>query len=145
MNIEILPIVKENFLEISKDNLTGFVNFVYSDKLNGIYYNNKLLGLVRLSPTFGYLSIDIMILSKYRRLGIATYVLSKIVLDGQNFPDYEKFICLCSPKNIASNKLMQKLNWYQDTSYDDVMLNEGGEFFYVYYKENPYFQKLSHK
>ena len=55
MNIEILPIVKENFLEISKDNLTGFVNFVYSDKLNDIYYNNKLLGLVRLSPKFGYL------------------------------------------------------------------------------------------
>ena len=145
MNIEILPIVKEDFLKIPKDNLTGFVNFVYADNLNGIYYNNKLLGLVKLSPVFGYLSIDIMILPKYRHLGIATYVLSKLLLDGQNYPNYEKLICLCSPKNIASNKLMQKLKWYQDSSYDDVMLNEGGEFFNIYYQKNPYYQKLTRK
>ena len=31
MNIEILPVVKEDFLNIPKDNLIGFVNFVYSD------------------------------------------------------------------------------------------------------------------
>ena len=42
MNIEVLPVEKEDFLEIPKDNLTGFVNFVYSDSLKGIYYNNKL-------------------------------------------------------------------------------------------------------
>ena len=111
MNIEVLPVEKEDFLEIPKDNLTGFVNFVYSDKLNGIYYNNKLLGLIELSPALGYLSIDIMILPKYRHLSIATYVLNKIILNGQTFPQYEKFICLCSPKNIASNKLMQKLKY----------------------------------
>lgn len=145
MNIEVLPVEKEDFLEIPKDNLTGFVNFVYSDSLKGIYYNNKLLGLISLSPAFGYLSIDIMILPKYRHLGIATYVLSKIAIEGQNFSNYEKFICLCSPKNIASNKLMQKLKWQQDTSYDDVMLNEGGEFFYIYYHNNPYYQKLTRK
>ncbi len=142
MNIEILPIIKEDFLKIPKDNLTGFVNFVYSNNLNGIYYDNKLLGLITLSPAFGYLSIDIMILPKYRHLGIATYILSKIAIEGQNYPNYEKFICLCSPHNIASNKLMQKLKWSQDTSYDDVMLNEGGEFFYIYYQENSYYQKL---
>ena len=145
MNIEILPIIKEDFLKIPKDNLTSFVNFVYTDNLNGIYYDSRLLGLVGLSPTFNNLSIDIMILPKYRHLGIATYVLSKIILDGQNYPNYEKFICLCSPKNIASNKLMQKLKWSQDTSYDDVMLNEGGEFFYIYYHNNPFFQKLMSK
>ena len=145
MNIEVLPVVKEDFLEIPKDNLTGFVSFAYSNNLNGIYYHNKLLGLIELSPAFGYLSIDIMILPKYRHLGIATYVLSKITMEGQNIPNYERFICLCSPKNIASNKLMQKLKWQQDTSYDDVMLNEGGEFFYIYYHENPFYQKLTRK
>ena len=145
MNIEILPVKNEDFLKIPKDNLTRFVNFVYSNKLNGIYYSDKLLGLVELSPAFGYLSIDLMILPQYRNLGIATYVLSKIILVGESFPNYERFICLCSPKNIAINNLMQKLKWGQDTSYDETMLNEGGEFFYIYYHNNPYFKKLTRK
>ena len=145
MNIEIVSVLKEDYLQIPKENLNGFVNFVYSKNLNGIYYHNKLLGLVGLSPTFINLAIDIMILPQYRHLGIATYVLNKIVLAGYNFPEYARFMCLCSPKNYPINKLMQKIKWNQDTSYDDIMLNEGGEFFNIYYQDNPYFQKLKDK
>ena len=145
MNIEIVPVLKEDFLQIPKNNLKGFVNFVYSDNLNGIYYDNKLLGLVGLSPTFNNITIDIMILPQYRHLGIATYVLNKLVLDGYNFSDYARFMCLCSPQNYPINELMQKLKWNEDASYDDIMLNEGGEFFNIYYQDNPYFQKIIHK
>ena len=143
--IELMPVTKEDFLNIPQEYLNGFVNFVYSDKLEGIYHDNKLLGLVNLSPTFGYLSIDIMVLPKYRKLGIATYILNKIVINGDKFTNYERFICLCSSKNDASIKLLQKLHWAADTNFDDAMLNEGGEFFNIYYCNNPYFQKLARK
>ena len=145
MKLELLPITKEEYNKIPEENLKGFVNFSYSRNLNGIYCNNVLVGLISLSPAFGYLSIDMMILPAYRHHGIASLVLSKIIEQGKNYPEYERFICLCSPNNIASNKLMQKLHWSADTSFDDVMLNEGGEFFNIYYRDNPYYHNLTRK
>lgn len=145
MKIEILPIKKEEYLKIPKNELNGFINFSYSDKLRVIYYGDKLLGLICLSPAFGHLSVDIMVLPAYRHKGVATYVLNELIAHGDEFSNYERFICLCSPKNIASNKLMQKLKWPSDTNYDEDMLNEGGEYFYIYYHDNPYYQKLTRK
>lgn len=108
----------------------------------GIYYKDKLIGLINLSSMFDNLSITIAIKKEYRGNGFASIAVNELVENfGKDYPEIEKFIYNVSTNNISSNKAAKKLNWKETSEYDEVMLDEGGQFFNIFYKINPYFKK----
>ncbi len=133
---EELENIKDYFNEV-------FVSFTtYSKNINGIFVNNLLVGVYSVVPTFGELSIDLLIFPEYRGRGLAKIVTPMIVdVEGEKVPEISKFYFMCSLKNVNSNSVMNKLGYQKDFSFDDIMLEEGGEFFNIYYIENPHYQK----
>ena len=143
MNNFIFKVLTKEEYESIKDISANFTSFaVYDSKIKGIYLNNNLIGLYSLGLTFNeYLSLDIFIFPSFRGHHLGEFVIQDLILcEGENNPSIEKFMALVSPLNVRSNKVFQKLKWQVDSSYDEAMLNEGGEFFNIYYKENPYYE-----
>lgn len=143
-NINFKPITEEQYEYIEKDLLKDdkiFVRFTYDD-IYGIFMDDKLVGMFQLCNLWQQLSIYIAIISKYRGNNFAGIALEKIVNDfGKINPSVKYFYGQINPKNVNSNKVMEKMGWQRDYSYDDVILDEGGEYFLLYAKENPYYQK----
>ena len=135
-------LTKEEYASISEipSNFTSFS--YYNSNIRGIYLNNILIGLYSLGLTFNeYLSLDIFLISPFRGHHLAPSIIENIILyEGKNNTHIKRFIAMVSPLNERSNKVFQKLKWNVDSSYDEVMLEEGGEFFNIYYKENPYYE-----
>ena len=143
MNNFIFKALTKDEYESIKDIPANFTSFAtFNSKIRGIYLNNTLIGLYSLGLTFNeYLSLDIFIFLRFRGHHLGKFAIQDIILyEGENNPSIERFIALVSPLNERSNKVFQKLKWQVDSSYDEAMLNEGGEFFNIYYKENPYYE-----
>lgn len=146
-SITLSPITEEAFNQIydilKQDDLAKkYVFFNYEDA-HGIFYEKRLVGLFKLSSFIGNsLSISIAILNEYRGKGIAQIARMKIVeLYGKEYPDVKLFISNTIPNNKSSNKSLQNLGWQQTHEYDEIMIDEGAEFFNIYFKENPYYEK----
>ena len=143
MNNFIFKALTKDEYENIKDIPANFTSFaIFNSKIRGIYLNNTLIGLYSLGITFNeYLSLDIFIFPSFRGRHLTGYTIENIILyEGENNPSIEKFMAMVSPLNKRSNIVFQKLKWQVDSSYDEAMLNEGGEFFNIYYKENPYYE-----
>lgn len=141
-NLEITNNNKVNKQEIDYEH-HNFVNFtVYVDDMYGIIVDNKITGLLLFKNFMGGLSVDIYILPKYRNKNIA-FAASNILVEtlGKDFPKIEDFYFNIDPNNKKSMNLMKKLNWKIDYSFEELLINEGAEYFVVYTKKNPYYQK----
>lgn len=146
-SVMLSPITEEAFNSIynilEKDELVKkYVYFNY-EYTNGIFYKGNLVGLFKLNNFIdNSLSISIAILNEYRGKGIAQIARKQIVeLYGKEYPEIKLFISNVKPENKSSNKSLQNLGWKQTHEYDEMMIDEGSEFFNIYYKENPYYEK----
>lgn len=121
--------------------VSEFVQFWYP-KAQGIFYNTSPIGLFQLEPFIDEnLAISLALLQSYRRKGIATIVRNRIVLEyGKKYPNMKWFICNIVPRNVVAYKSIAFSDWVQTHIYDELMINEGADFFYIYYKENPYYK-----
>ena len=142
---KIQDIIIKEYSQNKKDNIENFVFFdYYSQDLYGIYLNNKLVGLYRLSPFMGELSIDYYVLPEFRGNNIIAASLDNFVLQmGAQRTDIKCFFVNINPQNEKSLKILKKLGWKQTYNYDDVMLEEGAEFFYIFVKDNPFYNELT--
>ena len=119
----------------------NFVNFtIFDSNILGIYINNLLVGFIKAVDFIQGKSIDIYILSKYRGRNIAfTFFQEMSDKLGFFYPDCPYFYINIHPNNKQAYQVMKKLQWEQDHSLDEIMLHEGGEFFYLYKVENKHF------
>lgn len=143
--ITLQKISKEQFnivYDLLKQEDLNYVSFYYKD-VNGILYNEKIIGLFKLKGFIdNSLSIDIAILSEYRGKGLASIASDKIVkIYGEKYPNIKRFIANTSPFNESANRSLKKSSWKQTYEYDELMINEDSEFFNIYYKENPHYEK----
>ncbi len=118
-------------------NIENYVDFTsYTKSLIGIFINNVLVGLIRLQNFIKGKSIDYYILPTYRGNNIAGIALNKLTETINSFcPDCENFYININPNNTSSLRVIEKLGWQQDYSLDEIMLEEGGEFFSIYKME----------
>ena len=134
-----------NFLEfmkiIKKDiNIKKFVNFTYTDRTLGIYYNNLLVGLIN-GITFieGNVALNIYILNDYRGKGIAQVATEKMVYEkGYLYEESKQIIANVLPSNESALKAIKSLGWKQTNEFDELMIDEGSDFYNIYTIDNPY-------
>lgn len=115
----------------------NYVNFnFYVKSLIGIFINNTLVGLIRIQDFIRGKSIDYYVLPAYRGNNIAGIALDKLTEKINVFyPDCEDFYINMNPNNTPSLRVIEKLGWQQDHSLDEMMMEEGGEFFSIYKME----------
>lgn len=142
-------IVKNRYESIEEKNTpknqdVKVINFYYKENNSfGIFYYDKLVGLITVNPFIEkMIEIRTLVLSEYRGIGIAQVAREKIVeLTGNIFNEYEKYISLVNPDNTSSNKSLQNLGWIKTDELNEMMMDEGAEWFNVYYKLNPYYNR----
>lgn len=144
--IDLYPINDEQFSKIATilnhdDNL--FVNFYNVKSTIGIFMDNQIIGLFNLNKFINNtLAIHIALLKEFRNHGIGGIVFEKILEEyGQIYSDVEFFIANTDYKNERAIHFFYKLGWHQTYRYDEQMDNEGGEFFIIFEKENPYYHR----
>ena len=59
----------------------------------------------------------------------------------KNYPEVEFFLANINYNNKIAIKVLNNLGWDKTYKYDEDMENEGGEFFIIYEKRNPYFNR----
>lgn len=130
--------ILNNDLEVSK-----YVKFSDYKNTYGIYLNDKLIGLFSLHLFINFnVTMHIALLKEYRNKGIGYYVLDGIIKKyGINYPDSEYFMIDVSYNNEKALNSFNKMNLKTTNEFDELMIDEGGEFFKLYKKENPYYVK----
>lgn len=147
-DIKLYPLQEKDFNDISislnnDPEVNKFVNFCNKKESNGVFFNNKLIGLFTLNKFInGTLAIHIALIKEYRNKKIGSKVLNKIVEEyGKNYPEVEFFLANINYNNKIAIKVLNNLGWDKTYKYDEDMENEGGEFFIIYEKRNPYFNR----
>ena len=46
-----------------------------------------------------------------------------------------------APNNIQALKSVAKTSFRQSHEFDEIMMEEGAEYFYTFFKENPYYME----
>lgn len=144
--VQFHTLTKDDFDKINKllmedKSVFQFVSFHYHALVtNGIFYNNELVGVFNLHYFFeNSISLSIAILKKYRGLGIAKTAIHKIVaIYGNKFPNVNLFIANVSQNNYDALLSFEHMGLTQTHEFDEIMLEEGSEFFSIFYEENPY-------
>ncbi len=145
-SVQFINLSEEDFDKINTrlmedKSVSQFVSFCYHALVtSGIFYDNKLVGVFNLHYFFeNSLSLSIALLKKYRGLGIAKTVFHKIVvIYGKKFPNVNLFIANVSQKNHAAIFSFEHMGLTQTHEFDEIMLEEGSEFFSIFYEKNPY-------
>lgn len=144
--ITLMPIDEKHFSEIAPTlnndtKVNKFVSFYYSKSTNGIIFNGEVIGLFTLNKFIeDNLTIHIALLEEFRNKGICGIILNKIVAEyGKSYPESEFFMANINYENKEAIRVLEKLKWPRTYRFDDIMNNEGGEFFIIYEKENPYY------
>lgn len=147
-DIKLYPLKEEDSREIidslnNDPEVNKFVKFCNSKDLNGVFFNNKLIGLFTLNKFINdTLAIHIALIKEYRNKKIGGKVLNKIVEEyGQTYPEVEFFLANMNYENKIAIKVLSNLGWSRTYKYDEDMENEGGEFFIIYEKQNPYYNR----
>lgn len=143
-DISLRPITLEEYSTIQEQILADYNNkYVrfsdYSSNLIGIYFENILVGLLRLGLYAGNIAPDIYILEKYRGNHIAEYALQHSLALGENYPQFQYFWLTINPQNQSAMSVAKKLGWTRTYGFDEAMIAEGGEFFAIFETENPYY------
>lgn len=125
-----------------KDGL-NYVHFYYTQNTYGIFYQGVPVGLFRLDRWIERnISISIAILNEYRGNGIAPIATDLIVdVFGEYYPDAKEFLANINPNNESSARAINKAGWKVTYEYNELMMEEGAEWFNVYYRNNPYYEK----
>lgn len=145
--IDLYPINEEQFSKISAilnhDDDNPFVGFYNSKSTIGIFMNNQIIGLFNLNKFIGNtLAIHIALLKEFRNHGIGGIVFEQILEEyGKTYPEIESFIANMNYQNKRAIHFFYKLGWHQAYRYDEQMDNEGGEFFIIFEKKNPYYHR----
>ena len=146
--INLYSLKKEDFKKIADKlnndpDVNKFVRFYDYETAVGIFYNNQLVGLFSLNRFINNsLAIHIAILKEFRNKGIGSKVLNKIVEDyGITYSEVEFFTVNINYKNKTAIDFVNKLGWNNTHKYDEIMDNEGSEFFIIYEKGNPYYHR----
>ena len=124
--------------------ITDFVQFSYQPlNQSGIFYNNKLIGMVYVMSFIDEtLAVSIALLKEYRGLGISQVAYEKLIdLFGEKFSDYRAFVLNIAPNNIQALKSVAKTSFRQSHEFDEIMMEEGAEYFYTFFKDNPYYME----
>lgn len=144
--VDIKSISKDIFEKINEElkhdiSVSRFVCFNYSALVtNGIFYKDKLVGLLNLSYFIdNNIAVSIALLEKYRNLGIAKVVAEKIVdYYGKVFSNSKMFIFNCLNYNYNAIQAFKKMGLRETNEFDEIMMDEGADFFNNFYKENIY-------
>lgn len=144
--VQLRPLTREEFEyihEILKNDssVEEYVHFSYHSLVtNGIFYKNKLVGVFNLSYFIeNSIALSIALLEDYRKLGIAKVTFDKITrIYGEQFPKAELFIANVSPNNTNAIEAFGNMGLNKTHQFDEMLLEEGAEFFSIFYKENPY-------
>ncbi len=140
---QILDIIKEEYQKNTINNNRNYVDFrLFSDKMVGIYLDNAIIGIIKTAPFVGQTSLEIYIFPEYRGYNYASIATQMFIEEfGYLFNDSKKFLINIDPRNEKSLKVAKKLGWRQNYDYDEVLMNEGSEYFYVFEYPNPYYTK----
>lgn len=144
--VELKPLSEFDFNKINETlmmdkSVSSYVRFNYFALItNGIFYKGNLIGLLNLHYFIqGSISISVALLKKYRGLGIISIVYDKIIETyGEQFEEISMFIVNVYPNNKMAIASFERMGLTQTHAFDEEMLNEGAEFFSIFYKENPY-------
>ena len=144
--VHLFTVTEEKFNEI-KENLeqeeSTHNSFSYNPSSNSssgcIFLGTQLVGLFTLCDFIeNTLSVSIVLYRKYRGLGIEKCAYDKIVETyGLEFPEKDAFVINVNPSNEDELAIAQSMGLEQTHEFDDVMMNEGGEFYYIYSTKNP--------
>lgn len=121
--------------------VSKYVQFSFHSLITqGIFYKSVLIGLLNLHAFISEsLSISIALLSEYRHLGISKKAIQKVIEKyGQELENIAMFIANVSPQNKNAILAFQNMDLKQTHAFDEVMIEEGAEFFLLFYAENPY-------
>ena len=137
INEEEMNNIRNYFSKYEDTKNYGLFGYIY-----GIFYEDNIIGVIGLDSLFDNLSITVLIKEEYRNYGIAGVAINKLIdIFGNEYSHIERFYYDVSPQNISSNKAIKKIEWKSTSEFDDIMLNEGGQFLNIYYKNNPYYKK----
>ena len=64
---------------------------------------------------------------------------------GEKDPNVKQFMLNVKYGNTYGMEFAKNLGWTATHEYDELMIAEGGEFFSLYKKENPYYKPLERK
>ena len=140
---KISNIIKDEFQKNTIDNPNVYVDFQsFSNKMVGIYLDNAIIGIIKTAPFVRQTSLEIYILPEYRGNNYASIATQMFIEEfGYLFNDSKKFLINIDPRNEKSLKVAKKLGWHQNYDYDEVLMDEGAEYFYVFEYPNPYYTK----
>lgn len=148
MNINLEKIDDFQFKKISDIlnndiNVKKFVTFSNNTNTYGIYLNKNLIGLFSLHLFIeSNIVIHIALLEEYRNKGIGCMVINEIIKKyGIYYPYSEYFMINISYNNEKALYSFSKTDWINTNEYDELMIEEGGEIFKIYKKENPHYKK----
>lgn len=144
MNNIILYPIEYKSLKIIIDNINKenkFVHFSSNDDINGIYVDNQLVGIFTLNDFIdNTIAIHFTIFKEFRNRKYGRNVLNEIVMQyGENYSDNKYFVVNIDIENQKMINLLNKTDWIKTYEYDDLMEEEGAEFFIIYKKKNPYY------
>lgn len=140
--VYLFPIAEEKFNEI-KENLeqeeSTHNSFSYNSVVaGGIFLGTQLVGLFTLCDFIeNTLSVSIVLLKKYKGLGIEKAAYDKIVETYESeFPEKDAFVINVHPSNEDELATVQSMGLEQTHKFDGLMHGEGGEFYFIFSKEN---------
>lgn len=146
-NIMLTPLeddILNNIMNIlnSDPEINKFVIFRNKKQIYGIVLNNKVIGLFELCKFIeNNVAIHAALLKDYRNMGFGGIAINKIVQEyGENNPDSEYFIANIDYKNTRAIKSIEKAGWEKTDEYNEVMIDEGSQFFIIYKKKNPMYR-----
>ncbi len=128
-------------LLIQDSSVSQYVSFSYYALVtNGIFYKGQLAGIFNLNYFIGNsIALSIALLQKYRKIRIAKATFNKIIsIYGKQFLDVDLFIANVSPNNENAMYAFGNMGLKRTHEFDEMILDEGAEFFSVFYEENPY-------
>ncbi len=140
---QVKDIINKEYQENIVNNRSNYVNFQsFSDTMVGIYLDNTIIGIIKTVPFIGQTSLEIYIFPDYRGHNYASMATQMFIEKfGNLFNSSEKFLININPHNEKSLKVAKKLGWRQNYDYDDILIEEGAEYFYIFEYPNPYYVK----
>jgi len=114
----------------SKVNFSNYEAIVLDNKLIGLFTLNKFIE--------DNITIHIELLEQFRTIETYNIIINGIIEKyGKIYPESEFFMININYDDEASINLFKNLNWTKTHEFDEIMRDEGGEFFVIYKKENP--------
>lgn len=146
--IKFAPITEEDFLRIATalnqdPEVKQFIQFYDKNSTIAIELGNQIIGLCSIIRFIGNnLAVHTALLKNYRNKGLGGIIFYKIAQEyGKLYPKSEKFIANIDYRNQRAIQSLEKKGINRTDRFDELMNEEGGNFYIIYELDNPCYHK----